>query len=112
MAAAVRGSRTEQPPERLPFLAEPLHTAATQGWLVPARSPCCHFLAAGGRVLVLCCVAASLMSALSLSVLFLLSPLHSPLSVCQNTDGPLLGPCHLVSIRVTLVTASLPLLCA
>lgn len=35
-------------------------------------------------------------------MLFLLSPLHPPLSVCQNTDGPLLGPCHLVSTCVPL----------
>lgn len=28
------------------------------------------------------------------------------LSVCQNTNGPLLGPCHLVSIYVTLGTSS------
>lgn len=43
---------------------------------------------------------------------FFLSPLHPPLSVCQNTNGPLLGPCHLVSIRVTPVTPSLLDLCA
>lgn len=30
------------------------------------------------------------------------------LSVCQNTDGPLLGPCHLVSTRVALLGCCLP----
>jgi hypothetical protein len=46
------------------------------------------------------CVLALLTCSAHLFVLFLLSPLHPPLSVCQNTDGPLLGPCHLVSICV------------
>lgn len=58
------------------------------------------------------CVCVTNIRSEHLFVLFLLSPLHPPLSVCQNTNGPLLGPCHLVSIHVTLVTASLLNLCA
>lgn len=58
------------------------------------------------------CVCVTNIRSEHLLVLFLLSPLHPPLSVCQNTNGPFLGPCHLVSIHVTLVTTSLLDLCA
>lgn len=76
--------------------------AAGQGQLPLVRLP--------GRCVVVCaCFANICLEHLSV---FLLSPLHPPLSVCQNTNGPLLGPCHLVSIRVTLVTPSLLDLCA
>lgn len=77
-------------------------------------SPGAHFCSSL-KVVFACCVAPSVLGCTlalltcskHLFVLFLLSPLHPPLSVCQNTNGPLLGPCHLVSICHP-VTASLP----
>lgn len=65
-----------------------------------------------GACPVLCCACLTDICSEHLFVLSLLSPVHPPLSVCQNTNGPFLGPCNLVSIRVTLVTASLLNLCA
>lgn len=78
----------------------------TDSWLVTGTAaPGAHFCPLRQAVLtpgvVVGCVLASLTCSAHLFVLFLLSPLHPPLSVCQNTDGPLLGPCHLVSICVS-----------
>ena len=98
---AVLGTRTEQPQSH--FLSSRAFPSprgpkpAGQGQqplaLAPLRvegaSSCCA---------VACACVTNLRSE-HLFVLFLLSPLHPPLSVCQNTNGPLLGPCHLVSIR-------------
>lgn len=111
---AVLGTRTEQPQSRFlssgaspsPGGPKPAGQGRQSLALAPLRvegaSSCCA---------VACACVTNLRSE-HLFVLFLLSPLHLPLSVCQNTNGPLLGPCHLVSIRVTLGTASLLDLCA
>lgn len=67
------------------------------------RSP--HLQSASSRHAVPC---AHLTNLLSEHLLVCFSSLLCILllSVCQNTNGPLLGPCHLVSIRVTLGTSS------
>lgn len=104
------GSHTEKPEQQLPLLAEPLHVPGTQQPPVPTSR-----LLQRARLVLCCamlCVCVTNIHSEHLLVLFLLSPLHPPLSVCQNTNGPLLGPCHLVSIHVTLVTTCLLDLCA
>lgn len=55
---------------------------------------------------MLCRVLTSLTSAQSTYLCCFSSPLHPPFVCLSEYERPLLGPCHLVSIYVTLGTSS------
>lgn len=104
-AGKSQGRALAAAPSPHPWVLKP----AGQGQQPPVAAP---WLLCRARPRAALCVCLANICSEHLCVLFLLSPLRPPLSVCQNTNGPLLGPCHLVSIRVTLVTAFLLDLCA